>query len=117
MLLYTAAQKKRLLANAKATLDAQSQRKPEPDHKPVIKLFNPVGAGTWLFTEMDENEIAFGLCDLGMGIAELGYQSITEMRDLKLPLGLGIERDYHYEAESSLSEYAKRARIAGHIDA
>jgi hypothetical protein len=32
------------------------------DDVPVIKLFNPVGAGTWLATETDaENDTLFGL--------------------------------------------------------
>jgi hypothetical protein len=36
----------------------------ERDYYPVVKLFNPVGAATWLITEMDPDEpdILFGLC-------------------------------------------------------
>lgn len=36
------------------------------DHKPVVKLFTPDAACTWLLTEIDpeETDIAFGLCDL-----------------------------------------------------
>jgi hypothetical protein len=39
------------------------------DFKPVLKLFSPVGAATWLITERepDYSDILFGLCDLGMG--------------------------------------------------
>ena len=46
------------------------------DFMPVLKLFNPCGAATWLITEieaegedMDGNHdyIMFGLCDLGFG--------------------------------------------------
>ena len=33
------------------------------DHVPVVKFFNPVGAATWLATELDEdNDTLFGLC-------------------------------------------------------
>ena len=38
----------------------------EIDFYPVVKLFNPSGAATWLLTEIepDDNDIAWGLCDL-----------------------------------------------------
>ena len=34
------------------------------DHFPVLKLFNPTGAATWLVTEMDpdDHDYLFGLC-------------------------------------------------------
>ncbi|RUX02585.1 DUF2958 domain-containing protein, partial [Mesorhizobium sp. M8A.F.Ca.ET.059.01.1.1] len=35
----------RLLANGAAET--------ETDHVPVVKLFNPIGAATWLLTELD----------------------------------------------------------------
>ena len=54
-------------------------------HYPVVKLFNPVGGGTWLLSEMDEQGIAFGLCDLGMGEPELGYVAIQELEQAVLP--------------------------------
>ena len=40
----------------------------EVDLEPVVKLFYPTGAATWLLTELDseDNDIAWGLCDLGM---------------------------------------------------
>ena len=41
----------------------------ELDFYSVVKLFDPCGAGTWLLTEVepDDPDIAWGLCDLGMG--------------------------------------------------
>lgn len=83
------------------------------DFKPVVKLFNPCGAATWLLTELDpeEPDIAFGLCDLGMGSPELGSVRISELDDYKGPLGIGIERDIHFDADKTLSEYAEEARI------
>ena len=70
------------------------------EHKPVVKLFNPAGAATWLITEMDSenNDILFGLCDLGMGFPELGYVSLKELESVKVFAGLGIERDIHFDA-------------------
>jgi len=87
------------------------------NHKPVVKLFNPCGAATWLLSELDDDNIAFGLCDLGMGCPELGYVSIAEITSVRLPFGLKIERDSHFKATKSLSEYAKEARESGQIAA
>ena len=89
----------------------------EPDHVPVVKLFEPTGAATWLITEMmpDEPDILFGLCDLGFGCPELGYVSLAELESVKGPLGLGIERDLHFEPRFPLSVFAEAARIAGRI--
>ena len=28
--------------------------------KPIVKLFNPYGVGTWYLSELDDNDIAFG---------------------------------------------------------
>lgn len=90
------------------------------DFWPVVKLFNPCGAGTWLLTELDPDDpdIAFGLCDLGMGSPELGSVRISELESIKFLGGaLGIERDQHWQANKSLSAYANEARTLGHIKA
>lgn len=44
----------------------------DKDHKPVVKLFTPDANCTWLISEIHHLDTAFGLCDLGMGFAELG---------------------------------------------
>lgn len=88
---------------------------PDEDKKPVVKLFSPVGAATWLLSSIDENDIAFGLCDLGMGEPELGFVSLQELEEIKLPLGLSIERDLHFRADKTLTQYADEARSAGRI--
>jgi len=86
------------------------------DHIPVLKLFNPFGAATWLFSELDEEgDILFGLCDLGFGCPELGSASLAEIIAVELPLGLKIERDLHFEAHFPLSVYAHAARTFGRI--
>src|SRR3546814_4997635 len=89
----------------------------ETDHLPVVKLFNPTGAATWLITEMmpDEPDILFGLCDLGFGCPELGTVGRAELESVKGPRGLGIERDLHFVGRFPLSVYAEAARIAGRI--
>ena len=88
------------------------------DNKPHLKLFNPCGAATWLLSEYDaENELFFGLCDLGIGSPELGYVSLGELLQIKLPMGLKIERDLNWEPEHTLSEYARKASECGSIRA
>lgn len=87
------------------------------DFKPVVKMFNPCGAATWLFTELDEDNCFFGLCDLGMGCAELGYVSLDELKSIRLSFGLGIERDLHFTPKMTLKEYAEDSYEKGRIDA
>jgi hypothetical protein len=55
------------------------------DHHPVFKLFTPDGAATWLISEVDPDDPdrLFGLCDLGLGIPELGYVSLAEITALR----------------------------------
>lgn len=86
------------------------------DHAPVVRLFAPTGAACWLFSELDsDGDTLFGLCDLGFGFPELGYASLSEIAAVRLPLGLRIERDLHFEAAHPLSVYAEAARQRGHI--
>lgn len=87
------------------------------DHVPVLKLFNPVGAATWLVSEMDpeDNDYLFGLADLGFGFPELGGISLSELQEYRGPLGLGIERDLYFTARHPISVYAEAARMARRI--
>lgn len=87
-------------------LYANEDKKAE-DVKVPLKLFNPAGAGSWFITEYNpEDELAFGFVDLGHGpgCAELGYISIEELRSVKLPFGLSIERDLHWNPNTTLAE-------------
>jgi hypothetical protein len=93
-----------------------------PDHKPVVKVFNPYGGATWLLTESDPDEPdrLFGLCDLGMGEPELGYVLRSELEGLRISIGghgLPLERDQYFEADKTLSEYADAANQKGRIEA
>ena len=87
---------------------------PEQDHLPVLKLFDPTGAATWLLAEMlpHNHDLLFGLCDLGLGFPELGYVSLSELEGIKGRLGLGIERDVNFVARFPLSVYAEAARVS-----
>ncbi len=95
---------------------AQRDGKPEPDPVPLLKLFNPLGAATWLATELAEDgDALFGLADLGFGCPELGYFSLSEIAAVRLPYGMGIERDIDFETPLPLSRWADSARRAGAI--
>jgi len=89
----------------------------EPDFLPVVKLFTPDGGCTWLLTELDPDEpdIAFGLCDLGMGCPELGYVRLSEIASLRGELGLPAERDLGFFATQTISAYAAEADRRGAI--
>jgi hypothetical protein len=74
-----------------------NENKPGRDAVIVVKLFVPMSNARWYITEYDrEQDIAFGLCDLGQ--PELGYVSGQELRDLRVgPRGvLRVERDLSF---------------------
>lgn len=118
MMLLTPDQRAVLRANADAHHDAMQHGGTEPDPVPVVKLFNPVGAATWLATELDADaDTLFGLADLGFGCPELGSFSLAEIAALRLPFGLAVERDLCFETALPLSVWADAARRAGSISA
>jgi hypothetical protein len=90
---------------------------PDHDHVPLIKLFDPAGAATWLISEIQpyDDDILFGLCDLGMGFPELGTVSLAELESLRRPFGLRIERDLFFVGRHPLTVYAEAAAKAGTI--
>ncbi|WVT73980.1 DUF2958 domain-containing protein [Sinorhizobium chiapasense] len=85
------------------------------DHFPVVKFFLPGTGATWLFTELEDDDRLFGLCDLGLGEPELGYASLEEIQSVRSRLGLAVERDLHWTATAPLSVYNAAARAAGRI--
>jgi hypothetical protein len=119
MKLMTADLRKKLLRNGHLSQQRQQEDEPEADFWPVVKLFTPDGACTWLLTEIDPDEpdIAFGLCDLGMGYPEIGSVSLSELEAVRGQLNLPVERDLYFTATKSLSAYADEAQACGAIKA
>ena len=113
MKLLTKAMADKLLENGRK----QAATEHHLDPFPVVKLFTPDGAATWLLTEIDPDDpsIAFGLCDLGLGFPELGNVSLVEIAALRGALGLPVERDRWFKADKPLSAYAEIARQNGRI--
>ena len=76
-----------LLANGRESLE-----NPDFDPAPVVKLFTPDAGATWLLTEIDpdDHDHAFGLCDLGLGMPEIGWVSLGELATVR---GGGVATD------------------------
>jgi Protein of unknown function (DUF2958) len=110
--LITDVQCAQLLANGRQSLTDEGF-----DPPPVVKLFTPDAGATWLLTEIDpdDEDHAFGLCDLGLGFPELGYVSLAELTSVRGRLGLPVELDMHFTASKPISTYAREARLAGRI--
>ena len=53
MKLLTLEQTRQLLNNGRATQQASAEMREPPDHRPVVKLFTPDAACTWLLSELD----------------------------------------------------------------
>jgi hypothetical protein len=79
--------------------------------RPAVKFFNPLGAATWLATELyEDGDTLFGLADLGFGCPEMGVFSLMEIESVRLPYGMRIERDEGFYSPHSLSRWAAMAR-------
>lgn len=62
-----------------------------------VKFFDPTSTWTWFASEYDpDTKMFYGLVDGHE--KELGYFSLTELQELKLPMGLKIERDLYFES-------------------
>lgn len=107
--------REQLLRNGRTRMElADNDSESEPDFIPVVKLFTPDANATWLLTELDpeEPDIAFGLCDLGLGFPELGCVRISEIESVRGALGLSVERDRSFEPVHTLSAYSRAAHRA-----
>lgn len=101
---------------ARLVLNRNRYDLPGHDPAPVLKLFSPLGAATWLATELcSDGDSLFGLADLGFGCPELGYFSLREIGSVRLPFGLFIERDEAFSSDVPLSRWADLARREGSI--
>ncbi len=116
MKLLTQDQTRTLLDNGRrqATVRGTAQ---EIDFWPVVKLFYPAGGHTWLLTELDADDpdIAWGLCDLGMGFPEFGTVRLCELASIHGLGGLGIERDRRWTTKGPISAYIDAATTAGRL--
>ena len=75
----------------------------------VCKFFAPVGAATWLITEGEKQENGdwqfYGYCFINTW--EWGYVLLSELQEVRLPFGLGIERDLYIGEHAKVGELIK----------
>lgn len=116
--LLTPALRERLLENGRVQAPVRGTEA-EIDFMPVVKLFTPDGGCTWLLSELDPDDpdIAFGLCDLGLGFPELGSVSLAELGELRGALNLPVERDLFFAPKQTIGAYADAATSAGYLRA
>lgn len=96
-----------LLANG-----ARSARHENHDPFPIVKLFTPDAKAVWLLTELDPDDpdLAYGICDLGLGAPKLDYLRLSELTALSNQL---IQCDIAFVADRPLSAYLRDAQVAG----
>ncbi len=94
-----------------------TSQKSMADIKIVMKLFNPMGAGTWYLYEHVEDDIYMCFANLGDPMcAERGTVSMTEIESVRLPFGMSIERDMHFDPLSiTLKEVYDKVKAGGHV--
>ncbi|MBO1021446.1 DUF2958 domain-containing protein [Methylobacterium sp. SD274] len=121
MKLITKEIKAKLLANGRRQEPVRGTVS-ELDLVPVAHIFDPFGGGRWLLSEIYPHDrgLAFGLCDLGFGEAELGDVSLKDLENLSKNLenkrGVGLERDRYFKPTKTIGEYADVSSAAGRIE-
>lgn len=117
--ILTERDRQRMLENGRQRrlLAGKEDTEAQPDFIPVVKLFTPDANCVWLLTDLDfENpDIAWGLCDLGMGWPELAHVRISEIGSIRGPGGQPVKRDPHFRSDVPISNYAEDARARGRI--
>jgi len=99
----------RLLENGARTASGEQH-----DPVPVVRLFTPDAAASWLLTELDPDDpdLAYGLCDPGLGAPALDYVRLSHLAELA---GDAVSCDPRFVARQPLSAYLRAARSAGHV--
>ena len=77
----------------------------DPDPMVICKFFYPAFHWTWYAIEFDNKDTFFGFVD--GDFPELGYFSLSELKNTKDKSGLAIERDMFFQP-CRLSELRKK---------
>lgn len=110
--LITEDERRRLLVHGQARADGQAG-----DPLPVVRLFTPDAHATWLLASLDpaDGDTAFGICDVGIGMPELGTIKLSDLASIVGPLKRPVMRDRYFQATRTLSEYLRLAQENGSI--
>ena len=96
----------------KKMLDNGKPENSDQNHAPIVKLFLPFTKCVWLLSEIthEDEGIAFGLCDLGLGYPESGSVSLYELKyldDYPFP----VMSDVSFHGNYPMSVYCDAARV------
>ncbi|MCY1260393.1 hypothetical protein D9M68_355200 [compost metagenome] len=110
--LITDPERAQLLVNGRARAAGQAI-----DPLPVVRLFTPDAHVTWLLASLDpaDEDTAYGLCDVGIGMPALGTVKLSELASIVGPLKRPVMRDLYFRATRTLSEYTRLAQLNGSI--
>ena len=105
-----------LLENGRRQEEAKQNGEAWVDFAPVVKLFAPDGMATWLlaFVYPADPDVAFGLCDLGLGDPALGEVRLSWLVAYPGPAGLSVKHDPDFSPEKTITQYAAEARKTGY---
>jgi len=82
----------------------ENEKKEPKDIKIIAKFFCPWNQWTWFATEYDGEDTFFGY--VKGDFDELGYFTLSELKSVKGPFGLKIERDLYLD-DITLEEVMK----------
>ena len=110
--LITEGERQRLLAHGQARADGH-----DGDPLPVVRLFTPDAHLTWLLVSLDpaDDDTAYGLIDLGLGMPELGTVKLSDLASIVGPRQQPVMRDLYFRPTRTLSEYTRLAERDGAI--
>ena len=108
-MLFTKAIRKKLLENGEKDFSG--------NHVPVVKIFNPYGAATWLLIAIDPEspDVAWCMADLGMDCIEAGTVLISELENIRVGPGKmwKLERDQFFKTDKRLYDFYEKKSLVG----
>lgn len=103
-----------LIANGRRALAGE-----DIDPVPPALLFAPDGKARWMITELhpDFGDMGYGLCDLGIGLPEMGEVDLAQLDGPNGAFMMAAERDGRYRPSPDLpvSRLDRMAAEAGRI--
>lgn len=82
-----------------------------------MRLFTPDAHATWLLAALDpaDGDTAFGVCDVGIGMPELGTIKLSDLVSIVGSRKHPVMRDRYFQAVRPLSEYLRLMQENGGI--
>jgi hypothetical protein len=102
MSFLTEQQRTEMLANGAARARGEAV-----DPFPVVKLHTLDAHATWLLSELASDEdTAYGLVDVGLGMPELAHARLSDLASIRGPNGIPVRVDPSFRPRQSLAAYA-----------